>query len=158
MLRLLALALGPLLPSLAGAQDYPQRKAGLWEVAMTMQQGTPPQVVQQCIDANTDRQLMEHFGGMTKRDCAKNISRREGAGYVIESDCTIGGMKVVSKGTLTGDFNAAYTMRMESTVNGKPTAMTMNAKYLGACRPGQKPGDMVMNGMTINLNALPKGN
>ena len=30
--------------------------------------------------------------------------------------------------------------------------MAINAKWLGACKPGQKPGDIVMQGKAGNFN------
>jgi hypothetical protein len=32
--------------------------------------------------------------------------------------------------------------------------MTITAKYLGPCEAGQKPGDMMINGMTMNIHTL----
>ena len=38
------------------------------------------------------------------------------------------------------------------------TTMRMDARYLGPCKPGQKPGDMVMQGLPggIDLNEMMK--
>ena len=39
----------------------------------------------------------------------------------------------------------------------KESASTMEAKWLGACKPGQKPGDISMPGMPdINMNDMMK--
>jgi len=38
------------------------------------------------------------------------------------------------------------------------TTMTIEAKWLGACKADQKPGDMIMgNGMKMNINEMAKG-
>src|SRR6188472_1252651 len=40
----------------AAAIDMPERKAGLWELKMTFEGGSlPPQTVEHCIDAETDK-------------------------------------------------------------------------------------------------------
>ena len=40
---------------------------------------------------------------------------------------------------------------------GGETKMTIEAKYLGACQAGQKPGDIIMaNGMKMNVLDMPK--
>ena len=46
---------------------------------------------------------------------------------------------------------------MPGTAPGAETHMTIEAKWLGACEAGQKPGDVMMsNGMKMNVLDLPK--
>ena len=57
---------------------------------------------------------------------------------------------------VSGDFNSAYTVKMTSKREGGPaipgrsaigdTSMTLEAKWLGACKADQKPGDIIMAG------------
>ena len=77
---------------------------------------------------------------------------------------------MTSHADITGDFNSAYTVK--STVaqrQGRGRACTtspstIEAKWLGACKPDQKPGDIVMpGGFKMNIkdaeklkNLLPK--
>ena len=70
------------------------------------------------------------------------------------------GMKVV-----TGDFNSAYVVKVNSKRSGGPAApgmpaetnMTIEAKWLGPCKPGQKAGDMILpGGQKINVLDLQK--
>ena len=72
-----------------------------------------------------------------------------------------------SHAVVTGSFDSAYTMKVASTRSGGPpmpgvapgaeTHMTIEAKWLGACAAGQKPGDVVMsNGMTMNVLDMQK--
>ena len=70
---------------------------------------------------------------------------------------------------VSGDFNSAYTVKVESKQEGgqsmpgmPPGAgamkMTIDAKWLGPCAAGQKPGDMIMsNGMKMNVRDMPMG-
>ncbi len=49
----------------AAAQDMPARKAGLWEMKMTFEgRGAPPQAMQHCVDATTDKAMQDMSGGM----------------------------------------------------------------------------------------------
>ena len=69
----------------------------------------------------------------------------------------------VSHMDVTGDFNSAYTVKITSQNSGGPagmprqTATTMEAKWLGACKADQKPGDMIMpGGIKMNIKDLQK--
>ena len=158
---LLLVCAGPAL-----AQDMPPRKAGLWELKMVLEGGaTPPQTFQHCIDAATDKQMNTMGAGMRSDQCSKQDIKRSGNTLTIDSVCNFGAGNQTSRATVTGDFNAAYTVKVNSKRDGPAmpgmpaeTNMTMEAKWLGACKADQKPGDMVMgNGMKMNINDLPKG-
>jgi hypothetical protein len=140
------------------AVDLPTRKAGLWE--MTIQRTgakDKPAVMQQCVDAATDKQMQQLGQGVSKQMCSKNETRNEGGRLVTESTCQMGGSTIQSKGVVTGQFDSAY--RIESRATYKPPLMNMSesnsvidAKWLGPCKADQKPGDMMMpNGMKMNI-------
>jgi hypothetical protein len=147
----------------AAALDLPARKAGLWEIKMAFEGRTiPPQTMQQCIDAATDKQMNSIGGNMAQEKCSKQDVQKVGSTIVVDSMCQVGAAKITSYGVISGDFNSAYTVKVSSTreggtaVPGMPadgsTNMTMEAKWLGACKPDQKPGDMIMaNGMKVNI-------
>jgi hypothetical protein len=72
-------------------------------------------------------------------------------------------MTVTSHAEITGDFNSAYTVKSTSRTEGAPsgvprdTTTTIEAKWLGACKADQKPGDIVMpGGMKMNIGDLDK--
>jgi hypothetical protein len=153
-----------LLASPAVAQEappeMPPRKAGLWEVKMTMEgSGMPPQTSQQCIDAETDKLMNTFGGGMRQLMCSQQEVKRMGTGIVVSSTCEMGGMKMTSVGVITGDFESAYTVKVTSKRQGGPakagpaeTKMHLDAKWLGACKADQKPGDMIMpGGVKVNI-------
>ena len=51
----------------------PPRKAGLWEMKMTMEGGgMPPQTIHQCVDAETDKLMNTIGGGMSRETCARS--------------------------------------------------------------------------------------
>ena len=99
------------------------RRAGLWEVTMTHDgRNTPPQTMQQCTDAETDK-LMNAFGGALSADmCSKQDIKKVGATLVISATCQIGPMKSTSQSVVTGDFNSNYTVKVTSKIEGLPAA------------------------------------
>jgi hypothetical protein len=164
-------ALSVLAVAPAGALDLPARKAGLWEVKMAFEgRNLPPQIMQQCIDAATDK-MMSAFGSNLRQDmCSKQDVQKVGNTLVVDSVCQMGAMTMTSHGVISGDFNSGYTMKVSSTRSGGPAIpgapadgtsnMTIEAKWLSACKPDQKPGDMIMaDGRKINIvdmqNMLP---
>lgn len=149
------------------ALDLPARKPGLWQLEMSFEgRNMPPMKTQQCIDAETDRMLNAVGSSMGKEACAKQDIQRVGDTIVVDSVCDFGGAKTVSHGVVSGDFNSAYTVKVDSkreggrAIPGMPadgsSHMTIAAKWLGACKAGQKPGDIIMpNGMTMNVRNMP---
>jgi hypothetical protein len=162
------LALGIAFMSSAAAQEIPTRRAGLWEVTITHDDGankTPPQTMQQCTDAETDG-MMNAFGGAISADlCSQQEVKKVGATLVISATCQIGPMKSVSQSTVSGDFTSNYTVKVTSKIEGAPAqaqvltggTTTIQAKWIGACKTGQRPGDIVMaDGQTMNIRELQK--
>ena len=82
-------------------------------------------------------------------------------------------MKSTSQSVVTGDFTSNYTVKVTSKIEGLPAGAqdaaggttTIQARWVGACKAGQRPGDIVMaNGQTMNIrdlrkmmDAVPKG-
>jgi hypothetical protein len=147
----------------ASAIEMPTRKAGLWEMKMVRTGSPMPDMtMQHCTDETTDKAMSSTFSPMSKDMCSKNELQKTATGYVTDSVCTVGGMSVTSHSETTGDFNSGYTVRVTSHSQGGPsgprdTAMTVEAKWLGACKADQKPGDIVMpGGRTMNVKDMEK--
>jgi hypothetical protein len=159
----LATALFAALPAPdAGALELPVRKAGLWEMK-TLRTGSPvPEMtVQHCTDATTDKEMASTFSPVSKEMCSKQDVQKTATGYVSDSVCSVAGMSITSHAEISGDFNSAYTVKSTShTDRGPATAprdstATIEAKWLGACKPDQKPGDILMpGGVKMNLKDL----
>ena len=61
------------------AQEMPARKAGLWEMTMTFEgRGAPPQTMQQCIDAATDKAMQDMSQGARGQTCSKRETKKVG--------------------------------------------------------------------------------
>jgi hypothetical protein len=176
-----ALCLLALVPSHdARAVEMPVRKAGLWEMKVvggssviarrgqrdvdkTSTSPTPDMTMQHCTDETTDKEMSTAFSPMSKEVCSKQEIQKTATGYVTDSVCSVGGMTMTSHSEITGDFNSAYTIRSTSHSERGPSGvprdntMTIEAKWLGACKADQKPGDIVMpGGLKINVKDAEK--
>jgi hypothetical protein len=146
----------------AAAQDMPTRKAGLWQMTMNFDGGRMPvQTMKQCVDAQTDKLMNSPGGGMGREECTQKNVQKVGSTIVIDSVCKFANVTNTSHAVVSGDFNSAYTIQVDSKREGGPPAaggsskMTITAKYLGGCQTGQKPGDIIMDGgMTINVRDM----
>ena len=170
MSRLPLVALVPLVCSLAAyavsasSEELPARKAGLWEMKMSIDGGQMPvQTMQQCVDAATDQEMRSPPGmegtDLTKQ-CKQDI-KRSGDTTTVDSACNINGKATQTRMVITGSFDSGYTMKV-SVTRDPPSprgdmTMSTEAKWLGACKPDQKPGDLIMpGGMKINIRDMQK--
>jgi hypothetical protein len=161
------LALTVIAASPATALDMPTRKTGLWEMKMVFDgRNMPAQTMQQCIDPVTDKAMQARYGG-AQGSCSKQDVTNAGGTMTFDAVCTVGPATTTTHGVIAGSFDSAYTMKITSTREGGPpvpgmaaggeSRMTIEAKYLGACQAGQKPGDIIMgNGMKMNVLEMPK--
>lgn len=143
--------------------DTPKRKAGLWEIksASSAAQGHVSNI-QHCIDEKTDNLLAQQGRDMTQQKCSKNSMRREGDRIVVESVCRFDKTTATTRAVFSGNFDSGYRGEMDTTYDPalmgmKQAKTTVEAKWLGPCKPGQKPGDMIMPGVgTFNANEMMK--
>jgi hypothetical protein len=142
--------------------DLPPRKAGLWEITMTVEKpkGMPAITSKTCIDQATDREMMDYALKMSGT-CKSLTVKREGKSLVIDSDCTFAGKQTKSRTVLTGDLQSGYSSRTEGTMDDgdgkKPraTLVTQTATWKSADCPGMKPGDITMfGGVRLNIKQI----
>jgi hypothetical protein len=141
------------------ADDLPIRKAGLWEIKMARTGSPlPDMTMQHCTDETTDKDMNNMVSPMAKQICSKQDVQKTATGYVSDSLCSVAGVSIASHSEINGDFNSAYTVTTTSHSDlgnkGAPrdTVTKIEAKWLGACKPDQKPGDIVMPGGGFKLN------
>lgn len=147
----------------ASAVEMPIRKAGLWEMKMMPGASLPAMTMQHCTDETTDKQMSTAFAPMSKDVCSKNEIQQTATGYTTDAVCTVSGISSKSHSDITGDFNSAYTVKVTSHNEGGPSGvprdsvMTIEARWLGVCKPDQKPGDIVMpGGFKLNIKDMEK--
>jgi hypothetical protein len=150
-----AVALAALAPALVSGADLPRRKSGLWEMSTAAQQGQTVAATM-CVDQKTD-DLSRQLAGVGV-SCSKQDIRREAANrYVFDSVCRFGESTATSRAVFTGSFDSQY--EVDISAKYAPPMMGMSegrsrirARWLGPCKAGQRPGDIVMpNGTTINI-------
>ncbi len=148
----------------AVAQEMPKMKPGLWETTTSTggQKGAPAHTSKSsmCISEAVQKDMMT-FSQSMGAQCSKNITRRDGNKYIGEAECNFGGsvMKSQSVSTFTGDTS----YRVESRATFSPpmggmseSTSTQEAKFVGPCPAGMKPGDMNMGGRTMNISDMAK--
>lgn len=148
----------------AHAIDLPTRKPGLWELKMQRAGAGGDDVsMQHCTDETTDKKMTSAVQPMATESCTKQDIQKTATGYVNDTVCNIAGMTSKSHAEINGDFNSAYTVKVttqnENPLPGVPKTanMTLEAKWLGPCKDGQKPGDIVMpGGIKMNIADMEK--
>jgi hypothetical protein len=135
----------------AQADAFPARKAGLWEMRSSGGPLGGSQRMQQCIDARTDDMLREQSAGRGQ-DCDKPKVSRKGTEYETEVVCRREGVTTTMRGRYTMQGDSAYSgtmrMRFDPALNGMSEMnMAMEGRWMGRCRAGMKPGDVVMDGV-----------
>lgn len=151
----------------AGAQEaaFPPRRPGLWSVQIVTErpEGGPKTNARMCIDAATDRDLMDFGLRMSKDTCKRYDVKRSGQTWTIDAECSFGPVKSVSRTRVSGDFQARVTVRIEGTTEGMPIGgkgpqemrMTQEARWVSATCEGLEPGDLAMDGgMKINVKQI----
>jgi hypothetical protein len=78
--------------------------------------------------------------------------RPDGDSIVIDSVCRHDGTTIATRATVTGNLDSSYRMEARSTYDPplrgtKESTTVVVAKWLGPCKPDQKPGDMIIPGM-----------
>jgi hypothetical protein len=148
----------------AGAEELPVRKAGLWEMKIVKTGSQLPDLtMQHCTDPTTDKEMSDSVSPLAKQICSKREIQKTATGYVSDSVCTVAGVAMTTHADIVGDFNSGYTVTSTSHSDkgptGKPldTITKIEAKYVGACKPDQKPGDIVMpGGFKLNVKDAEK--
>jgi hypothetical protein len=144
------------------ADNLPRRKSGLWEMKMSMAgMKTPMNAMQTCIDQASDDLMQSNAQRATSKNCTRSDVKRDGDRVLIHSECTMDKMKTVSDAVFSGNFDSGYrgdiTTHYDPPVAGREQMqMTIEARWLGPCKPGQKGGDIMINGMTVNANQMGK--
>jgi hypothetical protein len=144
--------------------DMPKRKSGLWEMTVHPAGAPAPgATAKQCVDQKSDdvmRNQAREAKAQLDKDCSKQDWKQVSGGWEFESVCTFAGTKHTTKGTLTGSMDSGYKMVMDAQydppMNGIATNhMEMEAKWIGACPPDMRPGDMIMpSGARVNVEEL----
>jgi hypothetical protein len=165
MLPSIIVALGSAIAAVAlaaQAQDFPKLKAGLWEVNMTSgkREGQPPKLTTMCLDDSVQREMYRVSTGMMSGMCTKHEIKVAGNKVTTIANCDLGITKMQSQAVMTLTGNTTYHTEARATfdppLNGaKESTTIIDGKHVGACKPGQQPGDMTLpGGQTVNRQLM----
>lgn len=153
ILPVLFAALVPAASSLAQTDDRPTRKPGWWEQQMVISGPTPEPIRQTmhiCTDAAVDKVQSPLGVNMGGSSCPAVKVGRTAGGWTISGSCDTGTMKVSADAVATGDFNDRYHVDAEVKMDPPPAPqaadvkVAMDARWVGECPAGKKPGDIEM--------------
>lgn len=151
---ILVLAFGA---GIAVAQEPPHQKPGLWQNKITMAGRTMSN--QSCVDAASEARTSAFSKEASKNSkCGdRQITHNPDGSWTSVSTCERRpGVKRITRTDISGDFNAKVVIAMRSPPTAPAPEMTMEATWLGACKPGQKGGDVIMSdGTKMNLLDTP---
>jgi len=163
--RIVTLACLALVALPAAAQEYPKLKPGLWQLTRTSDRGTPAggMTMTICMDEALQKEMWDMGLGAMKGMCTKtdfHISGGKGNGEFV---CNMGGSNMHSKASMVLTGDTGYRTEVDTTFDPPLNGMakshsTVDARYTGACKAGQRPGDMLMpNGQTMNMRDMAAG-
>jgi hypothetical protein len=94
---------------------------------------------------------MNAYGStMSTEMCSKWVPQKLGEKIIFDHTCQIGAMSSTGHTEYSGSFDSAFTVNTTSMTTGGPALangksnMITEAKWMGPCKPDQKPGDMIM--------------
>jgi len=136
----------------SSSSKLPERKAGLWEQKTVMDEGNGPrdQTMKICIGGDMEKTTVNASISDHKSNCASYDIGADGAVTVVKSDCLYNGRQVVSTTEMSGDFQSAFEIKINSTTSD-PSAkersvvikrtITQVGKYLAESCGELKPGE-----------------
>jgi hypothetical protein len=123
------------------AGELPMRKSGQWELKTVMDEGRGPreQVLTMCIDANLEKNTVAASAADHKEHCSNYEVKTTGGMTTVEATCVFNERNVVSRTEMSGDFQTAFKVEIESTTSGtergRPVSVkrtiVQDGKYLG---------------------------
>ena len=141
--------------------ELPVLKSGLWELSRsTSQAPETKRMTTMCLDESVQAEMRDFGLGMAKELCSKSDRRVEGNQLTIDAVCKLGVTTMTAHSVMTFSGNTAY--HTEGTATYDPPMLniskqnsSIDAKWVGACPAGQKPGDMTLeSGQTINIKSV----
>ena len=151
------LFIGASAPSLAQT-EMPARKAGLWEEIHKSNLSAKAGRSLHCVGEGPDHALDLEMGDANDNGtCAPaTVNRRQGL-LTLEKRCKLGKSSTHAVATYKGNFASSYEMtyitQITPAIDGRTElAGKIRARWIGACKAGQNPGDVVGDsGAKINL-------
>jgi hypothetical protein len=128
----------------------PPTKEGFWETHSTqIQQGktVSDSLVKMCQSKKTTETMQSAGEEVRKKnECTSTVTQPSSNTFVEESHCAKGpNAGSVTKVVYTHQGDTASHTEMHMNLGKSEVVMIMDAKYLGSCPAGMKPGDLMMS-------------
>jgi hypothetical protein len=144
--------------------DFPHLKPGLWEMQRASDRSAEqPNRATMCLDDSVQKEMLDMGAGAMQGMCSRHDFRFSGNRGTGDFVCTMGGTTMRSTSTMVLTGNTAYRTEIDTTydppmMGHARTKTVITAKRLGACKPGQRAGDLVLpNGQTLNMHDVITG-
>ena len=144
-------------PAAPALFSQPHPKAGLWQTTMSTSAGPGMRMSgEMCLDASTEQAAFSSGAPSASKDCsAPTYGPAPGGGMMFDTTCRSRGTTITTHGVASGDFSSAYPLDLPSHMDPAPPGMggdartRIEARWVGPCKPGQKPGhaSMKMTGL-----------
>jgi hypothetical protein len=143
---------------MAGADEFkpPPTREGLWETHSTQtQQGKAmsDRSVKMCQSKELTKSMQASGEELRKKnECTSKVTQPSANTYVEENRCAKGlNAGSVTKVIYTYQGDTSSHTEMHMTLLGQTeTVMIIDAKYVGSCPAGMKPGDLIIDGKMIS--------
>jgi len=132
----LAAVLALTLAAVAFADPWPTLRSGMWEYQRTMVRSAQPGkpiVVTKRKCGNPAEDMKRQNAQLTAAGCRFSPVRKAGNVYTFTSQCSMAGIQVQSRSTLTVESPDAYHLFVESREGGETSKETLIARRMGDC-------------------------
>ena len=130
----------------------PSRKAGLWELKTSMDEGNGPidQIMKLCVDGHMEANTVTASMQQHKENCSSYQIKPDAGSVTVDADCMFNERKVVSSTKMAGDFQSAFEIKIDSATSDPQAKdqsiiikrkITQSGKYLGESCGELKPGE-----------------
>ena len=132
---------------------------GKWR-ATSSQQPDRKSVTTMCLDESVQAQMREFGMGATKEMCSQSDRNFDGNKMTMTATCKLGQTTMKTTSVMTFNGNTSYHMDGTATYDPPMASMkemktSVDARWVGACRPGQQPGDVTLEtGQTVNIKQM----
>lgn len=118
--------------AMAADVSLPLRKAGKWEQVTVMEEGGKKheQTLTICIDADMEHNTAAASSAEHAQHCSKYEIKKDGDKVVIDATCKMNGRVVDSRTEMSGDFQNAFDVKIDSTTSGIHQAQSISIKRL----------------------------
>ena len=123
------------------ARGIPRRADGWWEIRRVNPDGSDVGKQFLCVGGGSEDRLTVFDQVAPFSECSKKEFKRTARGWSFDTQCSEVGVKVASKGTISGDFQQSYRADLSvEQSNTEPQIGSLLGKRVGECPTGVKGG------------------